>query len=464
MKTNLARIHGLLALCLLLCIFAETVTGHSWPERTIRLAPNGTMIGTPGFDRAHVDRATGPQDDYLIPPNGRPDGKVIHPDDKIVKPAKMKLTDSSYTSQFPMLNVAPGDFVAIQYAENGHVTIADKTTPLKPVNRGTVYIYGTYETDLSQVNLMDVHLKWTTDGQGGNGKGRLLATRNFDDGQCHEVVPADGDAEGISTYRREHISDSDSLFCQSDFQIPIDAEIGKTLTVIWVWDWPDMNVPGVAVPPATYPDPNTPCPQGGDSSKLCVHIPELYTGVVDYKIVDPCDHRLGDVKGPTCGNRNGKFAVKYDIKQAATARGIPAQMVNPFVVQVPQAGFDVRSATAASSDIPLHPLISAAVSQFPLPTSILEAQLEFNNVPTATTIGSAAPTADTSSASTTPATTSRAGTEPEPVLVTVSITLPESSITVTVTAAETAVTSSSPPAVTGFMPRSRASRVRRRYR
>ncbi|KAK3310200.1 uncharacterized protein B0T15DRAFT_488886 [Chaetomium strumarium] len=462
MKVRFARTHGVLATWLLFWVLSGTVTGHSWPERTVRIAPNGTLIGVPGFDRAHIDRASGPQDDYLIPPNGRPDGKIIHEDDKLVKPEKMKLTDSSYTAQFPMLQVAPGDFVAIQYAENGHVTIADKTTPLKPINRGTVYIYGTYQADLTNVNLMDVHLKWTADGRGGNGNGKLLATRNFDDGQCHEVVPADGDSEGISTYRRLHISETDSVLCQSDFQIPLDAEIGSILTVIWVWDWPDMNVAGVAVPPASYPDTGRPCPPGGNSSELCIHIPELYTGVVDYRIVDPCDESLGEVKGPTCGNRNGKFAVQYDIHQAATARGIPAQMANPFVVQVPQAGFNVTSATAASTDIPLHPLIGATATQFPLPSAILQAQLQFTSVPPTTSIGTTPPIPEPSPSS--------AGTDPELLFVTVSITAPQSSVTVTVTAraesspaAGTGTTSSTRPTITGFLPRSRASRVRRRY-
>ncbi|KAK4233728.1 hypothetical protein C8A03DRAFT_38548 [Achaetomium macrosporum] len=469
MKRHLGRIRGPLAVWLL-GVLSGTVTAHSWPERTIRLAPNGTMIGNPGFDRAHIDRATGPQDDYIIPPNGRPDGKVIHADDKIVKPTKMKLTDSSYTSQFPMLQVAPGDFVAIQYAENGHVTRADKTNPLKPVNRGTVYLYGTTQNDLTDVNLMDVHLKWTTDGKGGDGKGKLLATRNFDDGQCHEVVPADGDIEGISNYRKDHISETDSLLCQSDFQIPADTPVGQTLTVIWVWDWPDMNVAGVAVPPASYPDANSPCPQG-DSAQPCVHIPEIYTGVVDYKIVDPCDDSLGEVKGPTCGNHNGKFAVQYAIQQAATTRGIPSQMVNPFLVQVPQAGFKVSTATAVSSNIPLHPLIGATATQFPLPTSILEAQLQFDAVPTATTIETAAPTPESSSSSTTPPTTSSAGAEPEVILVTVSITPAQSRVTVTVTAparsssaAGTGTTATAPPTVTRFLPSARAARLRRRYR
>ncbi|KAL2015884.1 hypothetical protein VTK56DRAFT_4659 [Thermocarpiscus australiensis] len=375
------------------------------------------MIGTPGADRAHVERGSGPIEDWLIPPNGRPDGKVIHPDDKIVKPGQRQLTDASYTAQFPMLKVAPGDFVAIQYAENGHVTRADKTNPLKPINRGTVYLYGTTQNDLSETNLVDVHLKWTADGTGGDKKGKLLATRNFDDGQCHEVVPADGDSEGISTYRKNFISKADGLLCQSDLQIPTDIDVGKTLTVIWVWDWPDMNVQGVAVPPASYQANRS------DSGQPYVQTPELYTGVVDYKIVDPCNESLGEVKGPTCNNPNGKSAVHFVANQNATSRGIEAQMENPFMVKVPQAGFNVSAATAAASDIPMHALIGVKATAFPLASSILQAQDQPHDGPTTV--------APTPSSTPVPKPTS-AGIEPGGALI-VTVTVPETTTTLVVT-------------------------------
>ena len=51
----------------------------------MRIASNGTMIGAPGYEGAHVIRKTIPEDDivWLLPPNGRADGKVIHLDDKL---------------------------------------------------------------------------------------------------------------------------------------------------------------------------------------------------------------------------------------------------------------------------------------------------------------------------------------------------------------------------------------------
>ncbi|KAL2134142.1 hypothetical protein VTI74DRAFT_904 [Chaetomium olivicolor] len=432
MKLLIDSARGLLAAWLLAAL-TGTTTAHSWPKRTIRVAPNGTMVGKPGYERAHVG-AGDEEFVWLIPPNGRPDGKVIHPDDKIARPFQRTL---NYTSEFPMLNVARGDFVAIQYTENGHVSKADDTNELKPINRGTVYLYGTTNNDLTDMNLVDVHLKWTANGKGGNGKGRLLATRNYDDGQCHEAIPG-SDREGITSYRMKHISKADALLCQTDLQIPDDIPEGQILTIIWVWDWPDMNVPGVAVPPASYQA------NSSDSGEFYVKMPEIYTGVVDFKIVDPCDDSLGAVKGPTCGNQKPKVAAQFVAQQDATTRGIRAQMENPFLVKVPQADPKVSSATADPSNIPMHGLIGLAIkespSPFPLPSSILAAQDPVRAEPTATTPTAtqtrAAPTGPSASKgqATQPAVTSaptstRGG---EAGIVTVTVTVPQKISTVTV--------------------------------
>ncbi|KAK4154742.1 hypothetical protein C8A00DRAFT_32480 [Chaetomidium leptoderma] len=355
MKITFDRTHGLLAAWLLAAL-SGTVTGHSWPEQTIRLAPNGTMVGKTGTERAHLPTDAGA--DFKIPPNGG----LVQPTDKIVRDSQGKLTDSSYSDKFPMLSVAAGDFVAIKHRENGHVTRADVTDKERPVNRGTIYLYGTTENDLSAVNLMDVHLKWTSDGKGGNGKGKLLATRNYDDGQCYEKVPAVGDPEGISTTRKK-AAGVDELLCQSNVQIPEDAPVGKVYSVIWVWDWPLMSAQGAAVPPAIYEK---------GTEGIVVVAPQLYTGVVDYKIVDPCDDSLGSLKGPTCASGGGGSKVQFAADQPAISRGIATQMAEPFLVKVPQAGFDVPSATADPKNIPLAALIGVTPAEFPLPASILQ--------------------------------------------------------------------------------------------
>lgn len=152
---------------------------HSWVERTMRIASNGTMIGAPGYERAHVIRGTIPEDNirWLLPPDGRPDGKVIRLDGKIAHPRQRTVY---YHDQFGPVKATPGDFVARQYQENGHITLP--TTDPKPLNRGTVYVYGTLHNDLTDTNLVDVHLPWTPNGTGGDRKGRLIATRDYDDG------------------------------------------------------------------------------------------------------------------------------------------------------------------------------------------------------------------------------------------------------------------------------------------
>ena len=430
----LDRTYGLVAVWLLAAL-SGGANAHSWPEQTIRLAPNGAMVGKPGTDRAHVEAGTS---DFLIPPNGRPGGAVILPDDKLVKESQRTLTASSYSDQFPMLSVAAGDMVAIKYRENGHVSRADKSNPLKPINRGTIYLYGTTENDLSNMNLMDVHLKWTSDGKGGDGKGKLLATRHYDDGQCHETLPSDGDFEGIVGYRKQFVSKADSLLCQSAIKIPDDAPVGKVLTVIWVWDWPNMNVQGVAVPPATYDDTK--------SGETFITNFETYTGVVDFKIVDPCDASLGDLKGPSCASGAPPKA-QFDAAQAATTRGIATQMAEPFLVKIPQAGFSVPSATADPNNIPFAVLIGKQMSQFPLPASILSAQ---NNAGAGGGGGGAGDAAATPTPN--PAGGGAAGDGN--VVVTITSTVPEGMTTITVTRATASQTTP---------PKARAARVRRRH-
>ncbi|KAJ4297031.1 hypothetical protein N0V88_003947 [Collariella sp. IMI 366227] len=396
------------------------------------------MIGKQGFPRNHIN---GADNDFvwLIPPNGRPDGKVIHPDDKIARPSQRKMND---VQEFPRLDVAPSDFVAIQYSENGHVSRADSANQFKPINRGTVYLYGTTDNDLTDVNLVDVHLKWTADGKGGNGKGKLLATRHYDDGQCHEVIPDSGDIEEITTYRKEHVSKADSLMCQSDLQIPGDITAGQVLTVIWVWDWPDMNIPGVAVPPASYQA------NSSESGQFYVKMPEIYTGVVDFNIVDPCDDKLGAVKGPTCENPNVKVAAQFIAQQDASTRGIRSQMENPFLVKVPQADPSVTTATADPRSIPVHGLIGLAVKpKFPLADSFMAGQDQAFDGPTTAAESVAAPTPSASSsngqATNNPATSPTTVAPPLPTattipkgdgsgMVTVTVTVPRKVSTVTV--------------------------------
>ncbi|KAI0410601.1 hypothetical protein F5X98DRAFT_381632 [Xylaria grammica] len=261
---------------------------HSRVERIMRIASNGTMIGAPGYERAHVVRGTIPEDDivWLLPPNGRADGKVIHLDDKIANPRQRT---ASYSDQFGPVKAAPGDFVALPYQENGHVT-KPSAAPFKPLNSGTVYVYGTLYNGLRDADLVDVHLAWTSDGTGGNQKGTPIATRNYDDGQCYQI-----NSGPISLQRQKEFSKAaedpmgQDLWCRTDIQIPCDTPVGATYTVIWVWDWPTMSASGIPVPPASFHANDT------NATGPYVTSPQLYTSILGNH---PSFHSSGSATRP----------------------------------------------------------------------------------------------------------------------------------------------------------------------
>ncbi|KAK3354238.1 hypothetical protein B0H65DRAFT_418235 [Neurospora tetraspora] len=329
--------------------------GHSWPEQVRRIAPNGTMVGPVGYSRAYQ---TGDNQYQLI--HGL-DSALLY------MPERAVLTDQSYNVNYAMPKAAPGDWVAIQYNENGHVSLPEspQLNRVSPVNRGTIYLYGTTNNNLADVRFADVHLKWTADGTGGDKKGRLLATRHYDDGQCREPLnPATGDPAGIKAFRQANFKIPDimggRLMCQSDIKLPADLKIGQVYTIIWVWDWPQTRERGVAVSPYTFIEEN---------KDAIVSVPEIYTGVVDINIVDPCDESLGEVKGPGCkgGGKTDVQFVETDFSKAA----IRAQMANLFMVKVPQKGKAAKAGVDYNeADIPMAGLIGRTDRPNPIPYDI----------------------------------------------------------------------------------------------
>ncbi|KAI6569836.1 hypothetical protein MCOR04_008232 [Pyricularia oryzae] len=177
-----------------LYMLTSLVICHSWVEQVMRIALNGTIVGPVGYMRGYfgrndpgfVDRAN----TYLLPPNGRSKGVILN-SDGICSPSQ-KI--GNYSPKYPMLSAAPGDFVALRYQENGHVSLPGNG-PLKPENRGTIYVYGTSEPDDNH-KLLDIYRKWTA----GRDKGRLIATRPFNDGQCYQINNGD-----ISVKRQNHV-------------------------------------------------------------------------------------------------------------------------------------------------------------------------------------------------------------------------------------------------------------------
>ncbi|KAK1781046.1 hypothetical protein QBC45DRAFT_322234 [Copromyces sp. CBS 386.78] len=352
MKTySLKTTRGLLVAALF--AMAQLSAGHSWPEQVMRIAPNGTLVGPVGASRGLLD--------------GDNQYQLIHGLDSalLYMPARAVLTDKSYNEKYPMPKAAPGDWVAIQYQENGHVSLPESPQILRisPVNRGTIYLYGTTTNNLEDVRFADVHLKWTADGTGGDKKGRLLATRHYDDGQCREPVdPRTGDPAGTKAFRQANfkIPSGDRLICQSDIKLPDDLPIGQVYTIIWVWDWPQTKERGVAVSPYTFAE---------QDKDTIVGLPEIYTAVVDIKIVDPCDESLGAVKGPGCkgaGKTDVQF-VETDFSKAA----IRAQMANLFMVKVPEKGKAAKAGVDYNeADIPMAGLIGLKDLVIPIPDSI----------------------------------------------------------------------------------------------
>ncbi|KAG9235986.1 hypothetical protein BJ875DRAFT_355542, partial [Amylocarpus encephaloides] len=139
------------------------------------------------------------------------------------------------TDKFPMLEAAPKDFISLQYLENGHVT---KVLDPRPAGNGTVYVYGTKKASNSDT-FLGIHKQWDAAGTGGDKKGKLLATRFFDDGQCYQDNPS----APISVERIKASGQAGEVPCQTDLQLPEDAGDSQ-YTLYWVWDYALMDQSG----------------------------------------------------------------------------------------------------------------------------------------------------------------------------------------------------------------------------
>lgn len=309
----------------------SVVNAHSWVEQLQRLAANGTMILPIGYQRGYVSRANPvfkgdiSDDLWQIPPNARGTAQILA-SDPICSPQQK---GSNYTNpEFPMLVTSPGDYLALQHQENGHVTIPT-TQQNKPRNRGTIYIYGT-EQARSNDTLLAIHNVWNVNGTGGDGRGRLIATRNYDDGQCYQENNG-----AIATSRIKQFSKvaespmGADLWCQSDFQLPTDITTGANYTLYWVWDWPTLNKANAMM--------------GEDGVEVVK--PEIYTSCIDMVIVDPCSDELGDVKSPACSSttKTKSFAKSFAKGQNIGSAGVPQELTGNFAVPMDDVNADSGS-------------------------------------------------------------------------------------------------------------------------
>ena len=122
--------------------YSSTVYAHTWAGQLTIIAPNGTFVGTSGFPRAYAPRVQGVylNDNLYELPQASTPGNAFLPTDLICKPGYH--TIGNQTAGYPVLNASPGDYIAIRYAENGHVTNPQQQAG-KPLGSGTVFVYGT---------------------------------------------------------------------------------------------------------------------------------------------------------------------------------------------------------------------------------------------------------------------------------------------------------------------------------
>ena len=265
----------------LLALFASLPflsNAHTWVEDCQVISPNGSYIGEPGYPRGYVDRespdfqANGDANVVWLLPSAEasmPNGDVrsrINSSDLLCTPyAQTK----NYTNPaFPKLKVNPGSWVAMKYLENGHVTLP-WNVPAKPYMGGTVYVFGTTRPRRDE-KLADV-LKWDKSGTGGDKRGALLATQNYDDGRCHQINSCVVSAERQVLYPLGSDGTAEEMMCESDFQVPDNQPPGD-LTIYWVWQWP------------TPPNKDCGLPMGKD---------EYYTSCLDFEVNDAAP---GDIK------------------------------------------------------------------------------------------------------------------------------------------------------------------------
>ncbi|KAI0107736.1 hypothetical protein GGR51DRAFT_559071 [Nemania sp. FL0031] len=211
---------GITLTAISLLVAVPTVSAHTWVEYLYHISSTGTFTGQPGYPIGYLPRSQGVSDDEH-------QTKIL---DTSTNPAICKPLSSSNTAQYPPLQAGAGDYIALQYQENGHVTQPDLTP--RPYRGGNVYVYGTmHHQDSDGIN--DVLNSWTADGKGGNKKGKLLATHYFDDGQCFQDAPGNAIAQ-----ERSAKYGVNQLACQTDIQLPTDLASEGTYTLMWVWDWP----------------------------------------------------------------------------------------------------------------------------------------------------------------------------------------------------------------------------------
>ncbi|KAM0335354.1 hypothetical protein ACHAQA_000399 [Verticillium albo-atrum] len=325
---------------------------HSWVERLNRIASNGTMVEPAGFAAGFSGRGAGFSDvtvTNMVADNGLP-------------LCKQPVT-APQAPDFPILTAAPGDQVAIRYLENGHVTNLEAG---RLAHGGVVYIYGTADPRPDDT-LTNVHLKWTPDGKGGDGRGKLLATRKYDDGRCYEAnaFELSGERQSEFPVQTNELTGPNN-WCQNDVQIPEDVPQGTQYAVYWVWNWPKLATEDKAVVlpnmHGVYPPGEAPAGREHLEGDALIQSPQIYSSCAMINVKGDAIFPKSD--GPAALSNNGltqPMRVKTDdlITNPSDYNGIAIadQLENPFLVGIDgiangpaQGGSEPVPAPTASSD------------------------------------------------------------------------------------------------------------------
>jgi hypothetical protein len=234
---------------------APVALGHTWIEQMRNVNNKGQYVGEYGYPRGMFGKTdpgyNGDKMNFNIPndpasSSSYQGGKLfIQNDTLLCHPNQRKQQQSQ--DKYPRLQAVPGGFIAMRYMENGHVTLPGNQLG-KPAHGGTVFVYGTTQPkeDEKIVNV----LRWTQNGKGGDGRGVLLTTNNFDDGRCYENNQTPVHQERAKEFPNYAMGQADTkepgnfpLFCETNVQVPKTAATGKPYTIYWVWQW--NTAPGI---------------------------------------------------------------------------------------------------------------------------------------------------------------------------------------------------------------------------
>jgi hypothetical protein len=257
---------------------APVARGHTWIEQLRNVNQQGQYVGEYGYPRGMFSKTDPGFDGFVmnwqLPTNEEASNPFISANSMLCHPSQRKQQQGQFADKYPRLQATADGFLAMRYMENGHITKANIRAG-KPENGGTVFVFGTTEPKEDE-KLANV-LEWTEDGTGGDGRGKILAMNDFDDGRCYERSEAPLSVERAQEFPNWVMGQDQQgqpgnapLFCETDAKLPANLTTGKTYTLYWVWQW--NTKPGGAA-------------QGGDDG-LPNGSSEYYTTCIDVDVVD----------------------------------------------------------------------------------------------------------------------------------------------------------------------------------